>query len=277
MTVFRTVTPEYFSAMGIPILRGRAFTEEDRASAGKVAILDETMARRLFPGEDPVGRRMQAGLGWRTIIGVASKVKNAGLTGADDPEYYYVWRKGPDGGRRRAHLIIRSEADPAGLASLVRSGIAELDPTLPLTITTMRQNLGQQIQRPRFESFLLSLFAGIGVLLAAIGQFGVISYLVTQRSAELGVRMALGARSRHVVGLVMRHTMEWTLAGAALGMAAAWAGSRYLESMLFGVQARDLTNFAAVFGLLIAVSIAAAWQPARRAARVDPAQALRHE
>ena len=159
MTVFRTVTPEYFSAMGIPILHGRAFTEEDRASAEKFAILDETMARRLFPGEDPVGRRMQAGLGWRTIIGVARKAKNAGLTGADDPEYYYVWRKGPDGGRRRAHLIIRSEADPAGLASLVRSGIAELDPTLPLTITTMRQNLGQQIQRPRFESFLLSLFA----------------------------------------------------------------------------------------------------------------------
>src|SRR5260370_37478475 len=134
-----------------------------------------------------------------------------------------------------------------------------------------------QIQRPQFESFLLSLFAGIGVLLAAIGQFGVISYLVTQRSAELGVRMALGARGRHVVGLVMRHTLEWTLAGAALGLAAAWAGSRYLESMLFGVQARDLTNFAAVFGLLIAMSIAAAWQPARRAVRVDPAQALRHE
>jgi putative ABC transport system permease protein len=279
MTVFRTVTPGYFAALGIPIARGRGFTEEDRASTEQVAVLGETLARRLFPVEDPLGRRMRAGLSgpWRTIVGIARDVKNAGLTAADDPEYYFLWRKGQDGGRRRAHLILRSEADPAGLASLVRSGIAEIDPTLPLTITTMWQNLGQHIQRPRFESFLLSLFAGIGVLLAAIGQFGVISYLVTQRSAEIGVRMALGATGRHVVGLVMRNALQWTVIGASLGLAAAWAGSRYLESMLFGVQARDLMNFAAVFGFLIAVSAAAAWQPFRRAVRIDPAQVLRHE
>jgi putative ABC transport system permease protein len=279
MTVYRTVTPEYFSALGIPIVRGRGFTDSDRAGTEQFAIIDETLARRLFPGEDPLGRRMRAGFSgpWRMIIGVARPVKNAGLTSADDPEYYFLWGKGADSGRRRAHLIVRSEADPAGLASLVRAGIAELDPTLPLTVTTMRQNLGQHIQRPRFESFLLGLFAGIGVLLAAIGQFGVISYLVTQRSAEIGVRMALGATGRHVVGLVMRHTLQWTLAGAALGLAAAWAGSRYLESMLFAVKARDLTNFAAVFVFLIAIAVAAAWQPARRAARVDPAQVLRHE
>jgi putative ABC transport system permease protein len=279
MTVFRTVTPEYFGALGIPIVRGRGFTEEDRASSEQFAILGEALARRLFPTGDPLGRRMRAGLSgpWRTIIGIARDVKNAGLTGADEPEYYFLWRKGPDAGRRRAHLILRSEADSSGLASMVRSEIAGLDPTLPLSITTMRQNLGQLIQRPRFESFLLSLFAGIGVVLAAIGQFGVISYLVTQRSPEIGVRMALGATGRHVAGLVMRHTLQWTLAGAAIGLAAAWAGSRYLETMLFEVKARDLTNFAAVFGLLIAVSLVAAWQPSRRAARVDPAQVLRHE
>jgi putative ABC transport system permease protein len=265
--------------MGIPIMRGRGFTEEDRASGEQVAILGETLARRLFPGEDPLGRRMRAGLSgpWRTIVGIAHDAKNTGLTGTDDPEYYYLWRKGPESGRRMGSLILRSEADQASLAPLVRSSLAELDPTLPLTIATMRQNLGKLMERPRFESFFLSLFAAIGVLLAAVGQFGVISYLVTQRSSEIGVRMALGATGRHVVGLVMRHTLVWTLVGAALGLVVAWFGSRYLESMLFAVHARDLVNFAAVFGFLIAVSLAAAWQPSLRAVRVDPAQVLRHE
>ena len=279
MTIFRTVTPEYFSAMGIPILRGRSFTEEDRASGEQVAILGESLARRLFPGEDPLGRRMRAGFSgpWRTIVGIAHDAKNAGLTATDDPEYYDLWRKGPESARRAASLILRSEANQAGLAALVRSSLAELDPTLPVTLTTMRQNLSKLTERPRFESFLLSLFAAIGVVLAAVGQFGVISYLVTQRSSEIGVRMALGATGRHVVGLVMRHTLTWTLAGATLGLIAAWFGGRYLESMLFAVHARDMLNFAAVFGLLIAVSLAAAWRPSLRAVRVDPAQVLRHE
>jgi putative ABC transport system permease protein len=279
MTIFRTVTPAYFAAMGITILRGRGFTELDRTSGEQVVIIGESMARRLFAGEDPLGRRMRSGFSgpWRTIVGIAHDVKNAGLTGTDDPEYYYLWRKGPEGGRRIAHLILRSEADPGGLASMVRANLAELDPTLPVTVTTMGQNLGKLMERPRFESFLLSLFAGIGVLLAAIGQFGVISYLVTQRSAEIGVRMALGATGRHVAGLVIRRMLAWTLIGAGLGLVVAWFGGRYLESLLFGVRARDLVNFAAVFGFLIVVSLAAAWQPLLRAVRVDPAQVLRHE
>jgi ABC-type antimicrobial peptide transport system permease subunit len=163
------------------------------------------------------------------------------------------------------------------MVSAVRASVAGLDPALPLTITTMRQNLDRLTERPRFESFLLSLFGAVGLLLATVGQFGVISYLVTQRSAEIGVRMALGATSGNVVRLVMGHALRWTLAGAALGLAVAWFGSRYLESLLFEVKSKDLWNFAAVFGLLISISLAAAWQPSRRAARVDPAQVLRHE
>jgi putative ABC transport system permease protein len=281
VTVFRTVSPGYFETMGIPIVRGRGFTESDRSSAEEVVILDEALARKLFPGEDPIGRRMrsgQVGVGaWRTIIGITRNVKNAGLTGRDDPEYYHVWRKGPDSGRRRAHLLFRSEADPASLSGLIRSEVAQIDPTLPLTITTMEHNLGTHIQRPRFESFLLSLFAGIGVLLAAVGQFGVISYLVTQRSSEIGVRMALGATARDVVTLVTRQTLVWTLLGAIAGLIVAWFASRQFESLLFGVGARDLLNLSAVFALLIGVSLAAAWHPMRRAARMDPAQVLRHE
>jgi hypothetical protein len=268
--------------MGIPIVRGRGFTEADRVSGEDVAILDETIARRMFPGgEDPIGRHVrsgQVGTGkWRTIVGIARNVKNAGLTGRDDPEYYYLWRTGPDSGRRRAYFLFRSQADPTSLAGLIRSEISQIDPALPLTITTMEQNLGRYVQRPRFESFLLSLFAGIGVLLAAVGQFGVISYLVTQRSAEIGVRMALGATGRDVVRLVLRHTLIWTLVGAVAGLVVAWFASRQLESLLFGVSARDLANFTAVFAMLIGVSLVAAWQPMRRAARMDPAQVLRHE
>jgi predicted permease len=281
MTVFRTVSPGYFETMGIPIVRGRGFTEEDRSSAEGVAILDESIARRLFPGEDPLGRRMRAGdVGkgpWRTIVGITRVVKNAGLTGRDDPEYYFPWRKGPDSGRRRAHFLLRSQSDPTGLGGLIRSEVGQIDPALPLTITTMEQNLGRHIQRPRFESFLLSLFAGIGVLLAAVGQFGVISYLVTQRSPEIGVRMALGATGRDVVTLVLRHTLVWTLLGAVAGLIVAWFTGRQLESLLFGVGTHDLVNLAGVFALLIAISLAAAWQPMRRAARMDPAQVLRHE
>ncbi len=281
MAIFRTVSPGYFGTMGIPIVRGRAFTDADRTSSEDVAILDETIARRLFPGEDPLGRRIRAGqIGkgpWRTIVGIARSVKNAGLTGHDDPEYYYVWRTGPDSGRRRVHFLLRTEADAASLAGLIRSQIAQIDPALPLTITTMDQNLGTYIQRPRFESFLLSLFAGIGVLLAAVGQFGVISYLVTQRSSEIGVRMALGATGRHVAALVLGNTLAWTLMGAGAGLIAAWFFSRQLEPLLFGVSARDLANFSAVFALMIGISLAAAWQPTRRALRMDPAQVLRHE
>jgi putative ABC transport system permease protein len=281
MTVFRTVSPDYFATMGIPVVRGRGFTNGDRTSAEDVAILDEAIARRLFPGEDPIGRRMRSGQvgtgAWRTIVGITRNVKNAGLTGHDDPEYYYLWRTGPDSGRRRAHFLLRSEADPTKLAALIRSELAEIDPALPLTIATMEQNLGRYTQRPRFESFLLSLFAGIGVLLAAVGQFGVISYLVTQRSQEIGVRMALGATARDIVTLVLRHTLIWTLLGASAGLVFAWLGSRQLESLLFGVAARDIANFSAVFALLVGISLLASWQPLRRAARMDPLQVLRHE
>jgi len=281
MTVFRTVSPDYFATMGVPIVRGRGFSEADRTSGEDVAILDETLAQRLFPGEDPIGRRMRSGqIGtgpWRTIVGITRNVKNAGLIDKDDPEYYFLWRTGPESGRRRAHFLFRSEAEPAKLAALIRSELAEIDPSLPITITTMQQNLGRYTQRPRFESFLLALFAGIGVLLAAVGQFGVISYLVTQRSQEIGVRMALGASALNITSLVLRHTLIWTLMGACAGLMLAWIASRQLESLLYGVSPRDIANFSAVFALLVAISLAAAWQPMRRAARMDPAQVLRHE
>ncbi len=283
MTVFRTVSPGYFRTMGIRMARGREFTEADRTSSGHVVIIDERLARRLFPGEDAVGHRIRplpfgaSPAPWWTIVGVASDVKNAGLIGADEPEYYSPWRTGTEAGRRRGHILLRTEADAAGLAQLVQAEVARIDPALPITLSTMERNLGVHLDRPRFEGLLLCLFAAVGVALAAVGQYGVISFLVAQRSVEIGVRMALGATRGNIVSMVLGHTAKWTLLGAALGLTLALAAGAQLEPMLFGVKPGDTVNFAAVFAFLICVSLAAAWQPSRRAANMDPARALRHD
>jgi predicted permease len=279
MTVFRTVSPGYFETLGIPILHGRGFTAADQTSSDPVAIIDENLAHRLFPGDGAVGHRMRSGLSgsFRTIVGIARAVKNAGLAGGDDPEYYYVWRQDPASGRPRGHILLRSAGDPAALAVMIRSEIARLDPTLPLTITTMQQNLSRYTGRPRFESFLFGLFAALAVVLAAVGMFGVMSSLVSDRTAELGVRIALGATGLDVLALVLRHALVLASIGLASGAAAAWFGARPLESLLFGVQAHDLASYAVVLSVLLLVALAAAFRPALRALKLDPAAILRHE
>jgi ABC-type antimicrobial peptide transport system permease subunit len=172
---------------------------------------------------------------------------------------------------------LRTDAEPAALARLVRAEIGAIDPTLPLTITTMNQNLGRYVEYPRFETVLFSLFALVAILLGAAGQFGAISSMVSERTAEIGVRMALGATGRSVTGLVLRHALAWTLAGSAVGVVGAWLGARWLEALLFGVRARDAASYAAALALLLIVSLLAVWRPVRRAAAVDPARILRHE
>ncbi|MBC8167893.1 MAG: ABC transporter permease, partial [Bryobacteraceae bacterium] len=278
MTVSRLITNGYFEALGIQVVHGRAFTEEDRVSGGEYAIVDERLGKRLFRGQDPVGKVIRSGFTgpWRTIVGVSRPARNAAARESDDPEYYFLWRRQPQSGRTRAHFVIRSEAEPAELASFVRAQFTRLDPKLPITITTMEENLRHQTERPRFQTTLLVIFAAIGVLLAAVGQFGLISYLVTQRSAEIGLRMALGATATDVVSMVVRRTLAWTIAGTAAGLVAAMWLTEYLQPLLFGVQPRDATNASAVLLLLFAVSIAAAWVPSGRAARIDPAKVLRH-
>jgi predicted permease len=277
MVVFRTVSPAYFQTLGIPIVRGRGFTEADRA-AGQVVIVSESLAIRLFPNEDPIGRRFEGGVGgFRTIIGIARDVKNGGLAQGDDPEYYYVWRQGAEGGRQRAHLLLRTEADPSTLAAMIRAEIGTIDPTLPLTITTMEQNLGKYVEYPRFETVLFGLFALVAILLGAVGQFGAISSMVAERTAEIGVRIALGATGRDVAGLVLQHTALWTLAGASVGAVAAWLAGRWLEALLFGVKARDAESYMAALLVLMSISLIAVWRPVRRATTVDPARILRHE
>jgi putative ABC transport system permease protein len=274
MTVHRTVTPGYFRVLGIPVREGRNFTDSDTDEA---IILDERLARRMFPGESAVGKRIQPSLEgpWRTVVGVAAAVKNAGPAQSDDPEYYYAWPRGK--GRTGGHILLRSEAEPAALASLIRDEFRRVDPTVPITITTMQENIQRHTARPRFLTTVLAMFAGFGVLLAAAGQFALIAYAVTQRTAEIGIRMALGALAPDVVRLVTSRALAWSAGGALAGLAGAWWAGRFLQPLLFGVRADDKGTAVIVLLFLFGVSAAAALPPVLRAVRVDPATALRHE
>ena len=276
--VWRSVTPRYFAALGIPILRGRGFQEEDRDPDRSVMILSDSLARRLFPGEDPLGKQVLPGKGpWRTVVGVAGNVKNNGLIDRDAPEFYEVRKHSPTEIRLGATAIVRSGIDARQVARWVRAEVAAIDPGLPVEIAMLDQQVSRLAARPRFNAMLLGIFAALGVALAAIGLYGLISFSVAQRTQEIGVRMALGATPGGIVRLVLRHAAGWTAAGAAVGAAGALFVTRLLESMLFGVSAKDPWTLAAAVGVLFGAALAAAWIPARHAARVDPAEALRRE
>jgi ABC-type antimicrobial peptide transport system permease subunit len=211
------------------------------------------------------------------VVGVVGNVKNNGLVERDDPEYYEIRKHSGGGVERNAAAIIRTAMDPRVTSQWVRAEVAALDPTLPVDIQTIHERVGQLAQRPRFNAVLLGIFAGIGVLLAAIGLYGVISFLVAQRTQEIGVRMALGATPGAVTRLVLAHAARWAALGVALGLAGALLTARLLQAMLYQVSAKDPATILAVVALLSGVALLAAWAPSRRAARVDPAQALRQE
>ena len=280
MVGWRAVTPDYFSALSIPIIRGRGFRQEDRLPTENTIILNETLARELYADAEPIGQqlrlfRMQGP--WRTVVGVAADVKNSGLTVNADPEFYLPWKNDPVESLSTAHIIVRTGTDPKAMAAWMRAEIVALDQTLPFTIETMSQRVGKLAQRPRFTAVLLSLFAGIGVLLAGIGIYGVVGFLVAQQTREIGIRISLGATSRNVLTMVLLNMVRWTVAGAAFGLLGSWLSSRFLESLLFEVRAHDPFLLASALFVLLAVAFFAAWIPARRAMRVDPMIALRYE
>jgi putative ABC transport system permease protein len=279
MVTWRSVTPAYFAVLEIPVLRGRAFQEQDRDPRGTAVVLSDTLARRMFPGEDPLGKQIQPGRSgpWLSVVGVAGNVKNSGLAERDDPEFYVVRKHAAETAGRTATVILRTANDPRAMSRWVRATAAELDPTVPVNIETLSQRVGKLAQRPRFNALLLGLFAGMGLTLAAIGIYGVMSFLVTQRTREIGVRMALGATPGAVAGLVLAHAARWTAAGAALGAIGSLWAARLLDSLLFHVSAGDPWTLTSAIALLSGTALAAAWIPARRAARVDPMEALRQE
>ena len=274
--VYRLVTPRYFATLGIPVLRGRDFEEADKGPDRNPIVLSDALARRMFPGEDPIGKQVKPGrVGpWRTVIGVAGNVKNNGLAQPGDPEYYEI-RKRQVG--RGAVVAIRTAMDPGAMARWVRAEVAALDPGLPVEIGTMQREVGKLASAPRFDAMLLGLFAGMGLLLAAVGIYGVIAFLVAQRTQEIGVRMALGATPGAIARMVLGDAARWTVAGGIAGVAGSLLAARWLESLLFHVGARDPWTLAGMLALLSAVAMAAAWVPSRRAARLDPMAALRHE
>ncbi|HKV62095.1 MAG TPA: ABC transporter permease [Candidatus Acidoferrum sp.] len=280
MISYRFVTPSYYPALAIPILRGRGFREGDRLAAERPVILSESLARKLFPGgEDPLGKSFRFGSQneWRTIAGVAGDVKNNGLAAPADPEFYLPWKNDPGGYYRSAHFTVQSAINSQAIAKWIRSETAAIDPTVPVTIENLQARVGKLAQRPRFTAVLLSLFASIGVLLAGIGIYGVVGFLVTQQTREIGIRIALGATPQSVLKMILSNMLRWTVAGASLGLLGAWLSARFLESLLFEVRAHDPFLLISALLLLLAAAFLASWIPARRAMRVDPVVALRYE
>jgi putative ABC transport system permease protein len=275
---FVTVSTDYFRALGTQMAEGRDFTLRDDDASAKVVIINRTMARRLFPNESAVGKRLQLvnselSNEWREIVGVVGDVRYSGLDDTGEAAIYTPFAQTPF---MWTNLMIRTSVPPQTLFRSVRDAVVSVEPTLePANFRTMDQLVSESVAQPRFNTALLAAFAALALALAAIGIYGVIAYSVTQRTHEIGVRLALGARKGDVIRLVLKQGMIPSLTGAALGLAGAWAMTRLLSGLLFEVSATDPATFVAVTLLLMAIALLACWIPARRAARVDPMVALR--
>jgi putative ABC transport system permease protein len=277
---WRAVSPEFFSTLNIPIVRGRAFEKRDEQPSENPMILDETLARRLFPNEDPIGKRIRLFRQpdtWRTVVGVAADVRNNGLVENSDPQFYLPWKNDPVIFFSNAQILVRTPLNVNAVATWVRAATKEQDATLPIEIERMSNRVDKLAAGPRFNAVLLSLFAAMGVALAAIGIYGVVGFLVARQTQEIGVRMALGASPQDILGMVLWNIGRWTIVGAAAGILGAWFCARLMSSLLFEVGAHDPLPLAIACLLLLAVAFLAAYLPARRAMRVDPLVALRYE
>lgn len=281
---WRYVSPGYFEALRIPVIEGRAFQESDRGRGINLCILSRSLAQRLFAGQNPIGQHLEIGANPVEIVGVVPDVKNTGLSVSGYSEYYILRTHLPDDvyvngtspvAQRTLSLVVRSDIPDATLSAIVRREIAGLDTTLPVEIQTMQGRLGELTAGPRFNTLVLLIFAGVGLLLAAIGLYGTVAYLVSQRTQEIGIRMSLGAQPGEIARLMLSYSVKWTAIGGIIGVFASITATRLLSSLLFRVSARDPITLAAATVCLFVVALAATISPARRAARVDPAIALR--
>jgi putative ABC transport system permease protein len=276
---FRQVSPGFFKAMEISLLRGRQFSESDNADALPVTIINAALAKRYWPDEDAIGKRIDIGASgakekWATIIGVVGNVRHRGLDYDPLPEYYMPITQTPNS---QAVLAVRGSQEAGSLISAIRSALHEIDPAQPIAhVRTLEQVVADSVAPRRLSIWLLALFAAIALALASIGIYGVMSFLVVQRTHELGVRMALGAQRRDILRLVIGHAAKLILAGTAIGLTFAFATTRLLAAMLYHVSPHDLTTFALVTAGLGAVALVASYIPTSRVIRADPMLALAH-
>ncbi|MDQ3802555.1 MAG: ABC transporter permease, partial [Acidobacteriota bacterium] len=277
-TDYNSVSPNYFAVMGIPVVRGRAFDERDVLGAPNVAVINQAMARRIFPGEDPVGRRVTVMyLEERVTLEIVGVVADSRQMVGEEANIQIY-----DCALQRPWLssafVVRTEGDPAALAPAAQKAVREVDKNrVAAAVKTMEQLLSESVAQPRFYTQLLTLFAVVALLLAAVGVYGVMSYAVTQRTHEIGVRIALGAEGRDVIKMIVGQGMLLALGGLAAGLLASFALTRVMSRLLYGVSATDPATFAGVTLLLGAVAFLACYVPARRATKVDPMVALRYE
>jgi putative ABC transport system permease protein len=289
---WRMVSPNYFRALSVPLRRGRYFTEGDVRSSPAVALINESLAREYFPDKDPIGELLSVGRGEgpefadqpRQIVGVVADIREKDLMTPAAPGVYIPDSQVPDGMTRffsrllPVNFVIRTSANPLNLAAAVKQEVLAVDREQPVfNVRSLEQMTDRSISQQKFQTLLLGAFATIALLLAAIGIYGVMSYSVSQRTGEIGIRMALGARPRDVLKLVVGQGLVLALLGAALGVIGALALTRLMAGLLFGVSATDSATFALMALLLVGVALIASFIPARRATKVDPLQALRHE
>ncbi len=276
---FRRASSDYFSALGVPLIDGRYFTNEDNMQAPGVVIINQSAARRFWPNDTAIGKRVRTSpdpnFSWNTVVGVVGDVKHFGLDADARPEMYVAFNQAPPDS---PFMVVRTTSDPMNVAASVRAQVAAMNKDQPVnTIQTMEEVLAASVAGRRFNMLLLAMFAGLALLLAAVGIYGVISYSVAQRTQEIGIRMALGAQTRDVLAMVISQAARLALAGVAIGLIASFLLTRLMKSLLFNVSATDPVTFLAVSLLLMGLAFAASYIPARRATKVDPMIALRYE
>ncbi|HXF16435.1 MAG TPA: ABC transporter permease, partial [Burkholderiales bacterium] len=274
------VSRDYFDTMGIRLLTGRLFTAADTPDTAPVVLINETLARRIWPGEDPIGKRLKNGfpesqMPWREVIGVVNGIKLNGVEHETSMQAYVLFSQVPG---TTLGLVIRTHGNPLAPVSSIEEAIHSIDKDLPIyAIWTMDQLLGNSLAQRRLTLVLLASLAALALVLAAVGVYGVTSYAVRQRTHELGIRMALGATARDVLTLILSQALKLSLLGVALGLGAAYALTRWMETLLFGVRPTDPVTFGVIAAALLGVALLACWIPARRATKVDPLVALRQE
>jgi putative ABC transport system permease protein len=275
---YRAVTSGYFQALGAPIVAGRDFTEEEAWQRPSAVIINQRFQQRMWPNENPLGKRLRLGGAndpWLTVVGIAADVKESELGGDPEAALYAPYVRVPSA---RMALVLRTGPEPLSLAAAASAAVREVDPEQAVSnISTLEQLLSETVAQPRFNTGLLALFAIFALLLAGVGIYGVMAYAVEQRTREIGLRMAMGAQPRDVLKLVIGQGMKLVALGLAIGLLAALGLTRWLETLLFGVGTTDLPTYALISALLAAVALAACYLPARRATKIDPMVALRHD